>query len=514
MLYLKFSRPLSPLLFGLCFLTCAYRNHPQIQEKDLAYFVRRLSSNSFGGRLSGSRYAFKTASFLRDYYKRHAFVPAFGSSYLHTFIFSAGYTAPPHKNHILFRPKFSKGKRALELRSLALPLSTSMREESSVGKLVFAGYCLQIKGKWDDLRGLALRNKIALCLRYGPGGAALRHNSQFAHHISFAAKYHNLKRKGIRGVIFLGKEGHPPPPLEAFPAPLKKGPPAVFVTMESISQHDKKGILNYKSQDKKNPSQDRGSSLGYVRIKTALEPKKRKGYNVGAYLYPPQAKQKLIVLGAHHDHLGLGHFANLGESEKIHNGADDNASGTALVLELARALGAEKEAEMISEPIKKKAQVNVLFMHFDAEERGLLGSKAFVESEYFKKLRAKLRIIAMLNADMVGRLDSKRGLQVQGAQTAASPWAALLKKSFQQAGFPEKYKIHFRKGGRGPSDHSVFYEKKIPVAFFFTGLHKQYHRPEDDFNRINIKGLYHITQMNHILIRSLRALDKPLRFRH
>ena len=507
------------IVFYLCFFwTCAYHDDPHIQKKDLAYFVRRLSSDSFGGRLSGSPYAFKTASFLSNYYKRHAFVPAFDGDYLHTFVFSAGYTPLPHKNYVLFKSKFSKDETAINLKSLPLPLSTSVTKGSAQGELVFAAYCLQVRKKrndrqsngWDDLRAINLKNKIALCLRYGPGGAASRDNPKFARHISFAVKYRNLKRKGVRGVIFLGKKGHPPPSLEAFPPPLKKGPLAVFVEAEVFLKYDKVGLLDYNAQDKKNPSRHRGRSLGYVQIKTALEPKKQKGYNVGAYLYPPQAKQKLIVVGAHYDHLGLGNFASFGEAGKIHNGADDNASGTALVLELARAV----QAEMKQESIRKKKQLNVLFMHFDAEERGLLGSQAFVQSEYFKKLRVKLRILAMLNADMVGRLDPKRGLLLQGAQTAASPWPALLKESFKQAAFPKKYKLHLRKGGYGPSDHSVFYEKKIPVAFFFTGLHKQYHRANDDFNRINLAGLYHITQMNHILIRSLKELKKPLDFRN
>ena len=492
------------------FWACVYHNQPQIQKKDLAYFVRRLSSDSFGGRLSGSPYAFKTASFLRDYYKRYGFIAAFESSYVHTFTFPAGYAALPHQNYVLFKPKFSKDKKEVKLKSLPLPLSLPAMKASVAGELVFAGYCLQVKKKWDDLRAVNLKNKIALCLRYGPGGAALRKDPVFAAHISFAAKYRKLKSKGVRGVLFLGKKEHPPPPLEAFSTPSKEGPPAVFIEPEVFLKYSKEEILGYNSQDKKKPSQNRGISLGRIRIKTALKKaQKHRGYNLGAYLYPPQAKQKLIVVGAHHDHLGLGHFASFGEAEKIHNGADDNASGTALVLELARAL----QADMKQKSSPKNERANVLFMHFDAEERGLLGSQAFVQSRYFQKLRTELRVIAMLNVDMVGRLDPKRGLQLQGAQTARAPWPALLKESFRRAAFPKKYKLQLVKGGYGPSDHSVFYERKIPVAFFSTGLHKQYHRPEDDFHRININGLYYITQMNRILIHSLWKLKKVPRFR-
>jgi len=178
-----------------------------------------------------------------------------------------------------------------------------------------------------------------------------------------------------------------------------------------------------------------------------------------------------IVLGAHFDHLGYGEDGNSmlrGTQHMIHNGADDNASGTSALLELA----------FLLKKIKSK-QYNFLFIAFSAEELGLNGSKYFVEHPTVDLSKVNY----MINMDMVGRLnDSSRVITLGGVGTSPQ-WGeriAAVKNSY--------LKFRYDSSGTGPSDHTSFYRKDIPVLFFFTGLHTDYHKPSDDADKLNYKG--------------------------
>jgi hypothetical protein len=183
-----------------------------------------------------------------------------------------------------------------------------------------------------------------------------------------------------------------------------------------------------------------------------------------------------IVVGAHYDHLGEGGAGSLAPwTTAVHNGADDNASGTATLLEVARQLATSN----------KKPQRRIVFMAFTGEERGLLGSAHYVREPRFPLERT----IAMFNLDMVGRLNDDK-LIVYGTGTAKEfePLVDELgsKHGFQLTKYP---------GGFGPSDHSSFYGKNIPVLHFFTGTHSDYHRPSDDSDKLNIAGMRRVADM-------------------
>jgi hypothetical protein len=183
-----------------------------------------------------------------------------------------------------------------------------------------------------------------------------------------------------------------------------------------------------------------------------------------------------IVIGAHYDHLGRGGEGAIDPTNKeIHNGADDNASGTAALLEVARLLAGRD----------KKLPRRIVFIAFTGEERGLLGSAKYCA----KPLYPLDKTVAMLNMDMVGRLADEK-LSLQGADTAKE-FGGIIDRINERAGF----KIARQKGGFGPSDHSSFYGHKIPVMHFFTGIHKDYHRPSDDFEKINVPGMRRIAEM-------------------
>ena len=178
-----------------------------------------------------------------------------------------------------------------------------------------------------------------------------------------------------------------------------------------------------------------------------------------------------VVIGAHYDHLGMGNDGSSLDANpkgKIHNGADDNASGVAGVLELARYFQGNK--------IKEKS--NFLFICFSGEELGLHGSKYFTEHPTIDLSQVNY----MINLDMVGRLEEAKGLSVSGTGTSPG-WEGMLKKFSN-----EKLVIKTDSSGIGPSDHTSFYLKNIPVLHFFTGSHSDYHKPSDDFDKVNYDG--------------------------
>jgi len=206
-----------------------------------------------------------------------------------------------------------------------------------------------------------------------------------------------------------------------------------------------------------------------TRIRTDLAEKRRKGHNVIGYLN--NGATNTIIIGAHYDHLGHGEDGNSmirNDVTQIHNGADDNASGTAAVIELAKMLKASK--------LKSN---NYLFIAFSGEELGLFGSKYFTEHPSINLSTVDY----MINLDMVGRLaDSTKSLTIGGVGTSPA-WGTVL------SSVPNKYfALKYDSSGVGPSDHTSFYRKNIPVLFFFTGLHPDYHKPTDDANKINYTG--------------------------
>jgi aminopeptidase YwaD len=205
-----------------------------------------------------------------------------------------------------------------------------------------------------------------------------------------------------------------------------------------------------------------------LKFKTEQGDKIRKGTNVVGHINNNAATT--IILGAHYDHLGYGedHNSRSTGSPAIHNGADDNASGTSALLELAR---------MLKKDGNKK--FNYLLIAFSGEELGLYGSKHFSEHPTVPLSEVNY----MINMDMVGRMsDTSKTVTIGGFGTSPS-WNTLLYGDKKPA-----FTIKIDSSGTGPSDHTSFYRKDIPVLFFFTGLHTDYHKPSDDFDKINYNG--------------------------
>ncbi len=205
-----------------------------------------------------------------------------------------------------------------------------------------------------------------------------------------------------------------------------------------------------------------------IKLTTDIGDNKRMGHNVIGFI--DNGAANTVIVGAHYDHLGYGEDHTslyTGTTPLIHNGADDNASGTAAIIELSKII---KTATLKNN--------NYLFISFSGEELGLFGSKYFTDHPAIELSAANY----MINLDMVGRLnDSTHGLNIGGYGTAAT-WGELITEK------DDFFKIKFDSSGTGPSDHTSFYKKNIPVLFFFTGVHSDYHKPTDDADKINYAG--------------------------
>jgi membrane-associated protease RseP (regulator of RpoE activity) len=204
----------------------------------------------------------------------------------------------------------------------------------------------------------------------------------------------------------------------------------------------------------------------------------------------PVLRNEAIIVGAHYDHLGLGGFGSLDPDStgRVHNGADDNASGTAMLIQIAARLAVAPPAR------------TVVFIGFSGEELGLLGSSYYVKQPVYPLSTTR----AMINLDMVGRLRQSR-LIVYGSQTAKE-FPALLDSLNWYAGFDLK-----RQGdGYGPSDQSSFYAAGLPVLHLFTDLHEDYHRSTDDWEKINLDGFKRVSDFAAGLVTALANRPRPL----
>lgn len=229
-----------------------------------------------------------------------------------------------------------------------------------------------------------------------------------------------------------------------------------------------------------------GPDLYNIQINVDTREKQRKGHNVVGLI--DNNAPSTIVLGAHYDHLGYGEDHNsLYTGKSIHNGADDNASGTAALIALGKWL--------------KKSGLkrhNYLLVAFSGEELGLYGSKYFTEHSPVDLAK----INYMINMDMIGRVnDSTRGLTIGGFGTSPV-WSNIISTN------DEYFKVKIDSSGTGPSDHTSFYNKNIPVLFFFSGTHSDYHKPTDDVSKINYEGEMRVIGLIKKILTSTDNMDK------
>ncbi|MBX7219309.1 MAG: M28 family peptidase [Blastocatellia bacterium] len=450
-----------------------------ITEESLKKHVYFLASDELQGRLPGTPGAEKAAQYIADNFKRAGLKPAGTKGYFQEFPFVSKIRLG--QNNQL---SFNTGKLTARLHEDFVPLSFSSTGKLE-GDVVFAGFGISAAEamQYDDYAGLDVKDKIVLVLPFGPAGS--NPHSKFAEYHPLRYKAVTAQAKGAKGLLVVADD-------EVFKdSQLARlhydanfgdaGMPALIVSRQFATQLLKSGSdvgsvhrTGIAELEKHIATGMKPDSFTLKNVRAAIETEiikeKEQGKNVAGWLEgsDPKLKNEVVVIGAHYDHLGLGGPSSLAPKEgDIHNGADDNASGTAGVLELAKAFAAGARPKR-----------SLLFLSFSAEEKGLLGS-AYYTDHPVKPLG---ETVAMINMDMIGRMREDK-LVVQGVGTSPE-WKNLLEKINGEA----KLTLSLSEDGYGPSDHSSFYKKQIPVLFFFTGNHEDYHRPSDDADKINYPG--------------------------
>ncbi|HTZ31466.1 MAG TPA: M28 family peptidase [Methylomirabilota bacterium] len=435
--------------------------------------VKTLTAPKMEGRGDGTKGLTRAEHTVLSRYKSLGLLPAGKNGYLQPFVVTTG-AKLNGTNRLTVHDGDAKAD--LKLEQDYVPFSYS-ESGSATAPLVFVGYGASAgEFGYDDYAGVDVKDKIVIVLRYEPVGFAAKSGNQgLTRHSQLITKAINARNHGAKAVILVnGKLGD--------------GEEDLLTRFGSVSGPENVGILfaqvktpiaeewfraagkSLKEAQKQIDSAVKPDSFTLpdtLRISLAIgiETTRATVNNVLAYL--PGKTDEYVILGAHYDHLGRGTFDSLAPSQigQIHPGADDNASGTAGLLELARILS----------PLKGQLDRGILFASFAGEELGLLGSAAWVKDP----TKPLDKAVAMLNMDMIGRIKDNK-VYVGGVGTGST-----LQKVLDEAHGSSPLKFEISQGGYSSSDHTSFVTKRIPVLFFFSGLHSDYHKPSDTWEKIN-----------------------------
>lgn len=485
-----FRLALASFLVAGMFAAITPQTSPEIKEKDFKKHIYHLASDELKGRMTGTEQEKTAAEYISKEFKRFGLKPYFNGSWFQNFPFISGVELKGKNNFT-----FSSSDKKYEVEKDFIPLGFSSSLSVS-GEVIFAGYGISSKDNgYDDYEGLNVEGKIVLVLRYNPEYD--NPHSKLEELASFRYKTNIAKEKGAKAILFVNG----PAPVEEDKlqkltydrASSVPGIAAVHISRSVADAMLSKSGFTVKSLQEKIKADGKPHSFSVegvtVQLETSVAEVKKEGINVAGVI--PGSDKKLsaeyIIIGAHYDHLGMGGANSLyrGDEPQIHNGADDNASGTSGILELAEYLSKNK----------KQLKRSIILAGFSGEELGLLGSSHMVNNPVV----ANEKIAAMINLDMIGRLTDS-ALIVYGTGTS-SGWKDMLNKNK-----PASIILTFNDEGYGPSDHSSFYGKNIPVLFFFTGTHSDYHRPSDDAEKINYSGLESVVKYVAAMVKDIAQM--------
>ncbi len=462
----------------IIFISATENTNP-ITATEIATHIRYLAADKLKGRHSGSSGFRLAIQYIEKNWKKTGVLPAGSIRYKQPFKFTSALSLYGYN-----RLKINETRRTYRVKKDFMPLSFSGTGIVSA-PVVFAGYGFSTEDSvsWNDYEGVDVSEKWVLVFRGSPEGSSP--HSSFADYMPLRKKYITAKDKQVAGVLFVNRFNDDKQegllPLRYRRATNIGSVPAIHIS-QAVAAQLLGGDINYLKQiqlDLDTECSARSFHIGVtVAATVGLKEKKSSGTNVVGLVPGDGTTDEIIVIGAHIDHLGYGGWGSgslVPDVNEIHNGADDNASGIAGLLEIAEKLATAKT----------KLSRDVLFIAFDAEEKGLLGSKFFVDNPTVDLNK----VITMINMDMIGRLQDST-LTVGGTGTA--PMFEPLLDSLQTH---YGLQVNYSKEGFGPSDHSSFYGKDIPVLFFFTGTHEDYHKPSDDWEKINSSGAETILKM-------------------
>lgn len=483
------------IVVGLAFAGSAASARSSREDR-LKADVARLAAGEWQGRRAGTEGADLSASWIAAEFHSAGLRPgAADGTYFQSFSFIDGVTLGP-ENRLALAPggDFEPGD---DFRPLAFS-SPGVFE----GCAAFAGYGIVVKGEgYDDYAGLDVRDRVVLILRYGPGGDDP--HSKWAAFTPLRLKVMTARERGARAVFVVSGPLTPGVkdelvPLRADASLADAGIPAFSVRRAVADALFAGSGTSLTAAQKALDDSGRPAAIALPGVRVAgradVTPTRSTTRNVIGALAARGTSLEAVVVGAHYDHLGLGQSGSMDPAPdgKIHHGADDNASGVAALLELARMLA----------PRADTLTRSVLFVAFGAEELGTLGSSHFVKEPPLPLER----IAAMINMDMVGRLRGDK-LDVHGMGTSPV-WKAVVEEANRAA----RLQLNLKEGGYGPSDHSPFYAAGKPVFFVFTGVHADYHKPSDTAERVDVAGIARVLSLVEPVTVAIATAREPIAF--
>lgn len=475
----------------------------EISATDLRQEVGFLAGDERQGRMTGSTGAKEAADHIAERFQRDQLKPGGdNNTFFQKFEFNSGIKILKEQNELVLNGESGSESTRFSVDKDFAPLSFT-ESKSAEGEVVFVGYGLSVPGKgaegYDSYAGVDLKDKIALALRYVPEQADSKRRQELNRYAGLRYKAMLAREHGAKAVLFVTGPNSPNAG-QLVSASFDNSMANSGIVAASITDNVANALLQKSGKDLKtlqtaldteNPHAESGFTIPKVnvRLTAAVEHIKKEDRNVIGVLSPsgPADQAEYVVIGAHYDHLGLGETGAMlrqGEEGKVHPGADDNASGTAAVLELAGSLAEVRKTK------PDEFRRGLIFALWSGEEVGLIGSSYFVEHPVVPLSK----VVAYVNFDMVGRLrDNKLSLQGVGSSNL---WRRVVEKRNVAAGF----NLSLQEDPYLPTDVTAFYPKNVPVLNFFTGGHDDYHRPTDTADKLDYQGLERIAKFARTLV--------------
>ncbi|HXE61892.1 MAG TPA: M28 family peptidase [Bryobacteraceae bacterium] len=464
--------------------------------------IKFLASPEMRGRADGSPELEKAAKYIEEQFRADGLKPV-DSSYLQPFEITA--SAKLGRNNKL-EATWNGELESLQPDKDFVPSNFSGSAKAS-GAAVFAGYGITApEYDYDDYAGLDVRGKFVIVLAHEPqefDAKSIFEGKVYTDHSEIYSKAETARQHGARGVILvLDRVNHKNAKDEIDPFGGESGPADAgipFVQMREAvvnewvrdAGHDLLATEEAIDKDLK----PRSFALPGMEIREDVEVERavRTVHNVIAYL--PGETPEYVIVGAHYDHLGLGGQYSMAPllTGRVHPGADDNASGTAGVIELARYFSRVYRGQ--------KPKRGLLFMAYAGEELGLLGSGYYANHPLLPLDDA----VAMLNMDMIGRVREGK-LYIGGAATGTS-----FRADLDELVAKTDFRVDYSESGYGSSDHTSFTARQVPVLFFFSGLHGDYHRPSDTWDKIDAPAAVNVLKLVSGMVGKLETEnDRPV----
>ena len=479
----------TPDFAGSSRVAASYVQQPSRDQQASVERIRKhvefLASDKLQGRRAGTPAADEAARYIAKEFRAAGLEPAV-SNFLQPFSFVSGVRLGTQNS---FQIKSGAGSRSLKVGEEFMPLAFSSSDPAA-GQAVFVGYGISApEHKYDNYANLDAAGKIAVIMRGSPEGD--NPHSRFAEFtapgLEIQQKTLKAREKGARGVVFISSEQNFKEDrlsrLRHDLNFLSAGIPTAIITRqvaESLLASAGSSLAEAEMRATRSAAPFALENVS-IEFKTDVVQVNGNSSNVVGLLKGSDARlaAEYVVIGAHYDHLGLGGSESLAERPEgdIHHGADDNASGTSALIELARLLAKDRA----------RVKRSIFFVAFGAEEEGLLGSAAYTKNPAVPLAST----VAMINMDMVGRL--RNGSLTIGGVGTSPAWKPLIDRlnlSTAEGGAEShRFNLSLSQDGFGPSDHQSFYVRDVPVLFFFTGTHDDYHKPSDTADKINAEGI-------------------------